>query len=92
MNYKKELSLNFYKIIVEVDFSTILGFVCILCLLAIISMKYIEKFIFSRSLQMDPFMEGTSVSFIFANKIEIYFLASKLEIYSSTSKVEIYFL
>ena len=72
MNYKKDISLNSCKVTVEFTFSTLLILVFTICLIAILSIKYLEQFLYCRTLQMDLFTRSTSISYLIY--VEIFFL------------------
>ena len=79
MNYKKDISFNSCKVIVEFTFSTFLVLVFTFCLLVLFSMSYLEQFIFCRTLWMDVLTGSTSVSLIIS-KVEIYYLFYNIEL------------
>ena len=53
MNYKKDISLNSCKVLVEFNFSTSLIVVLILCLTVLISLRFIERFIYFLQILID---------------------------------------
>ena len=86
MNYKLVISYNSRKIVVEFTFSTLIVFVFTFCLIVLLSVKYVEQFIFCRTLQMD-FLEGSTSICSFSSKVEISFC--KVEILNL--KIEFHF-
>ncbi|KAM0952671.1 hypothetical protein DsansV1_C02g0015591 [Dioscorea sansibarensis] len=50
MNYKRDISLNSCKVLVKFNFSTCHVVIFILCLLVVVTICLVDKFIFCRSL------------------------------------------
>ena len=92
MNYKKDISFNSCKLIVEFTFSTLLILVFIFCIIVILSMKYLEQFIFCRTLQMDLLTGSTSISYLSKVEISFYIEVFNLKVEFKFSNVEFFII
>ena len=92
MNYKKDISFNFCKLIVEFAFSTLLILVFTFCIIVILSMKYLEQFIFCRTLQMDLLTGSTSISYLSKVEISFYIEVLNLKVEFKFSNIEFFII